>query len=301
LPTLNQFVIEAAIILRRGPMLREGEARVVLSEDPSFTVAYERHTGEIRETIQVTGAPGGAGDRFEPPGVLRLKVSQDWSVSVSQEDYDRKLFQLSTDQEGSRSIRIARAVQTAMMALEASTDSHVESWGSLETTAYWLNAAGQKVTSLYATASIDQHAVTYISEGDSPRYRQFLRSFASPQRAAVRAAYSIAQLRREHLAPAARVVFIWALLERITKQIFPGRTLSHNDIEREVLKVCNAAIAQESRPIIEQANVKKAIQKAYKLRNGLAHGEPKASVELSFPALSRAVTLMLRRLGTTRP
>jgi hypothetical protein len=301
LPTLNQFVIEAAVILRRGPILREGETSVVLSDDPKFTVTYERHEGEIRETIQITGAPGGGGEQFQPPGVLRLKVFQEWSVSVSQEDYDRKLFQLNPDQEGSRGVRVAHAVQTAMIALEACTDSYVESWGSFETTAYWLNATDQRVNGIYASASLEQHAVTFISASDSRRYSQFLWSFASNKRAAVRAAYSIARLRREHLAPAARVVFIWALLERITRQIFPNRTLSHKAIEGEVLKICNAAIAQEAAPIIEQVKVKQAIQKAYKLRNGLAHGEPKASVEISFPELSRAVTLMLRRLGSNRP
>lgn len=299
--TLNQFVIEAAIILRHGPILQAGESRVVLSDDPKFTVTYDRHGGEIREVIQVTGAPGGGGVRFAPPGVLRLKVTQDWSVSVSQADYDRKLFQLNPDQEGLRRYRVAHAVQTAMIALEACTDSYVETWSSFETTDYWLNASGQRVHGTYALATIEICPVTHISASDSPRYSQFLETFASSQRAAVRAAYSIARLRREHFAPAARVVFIWALLERITKQIFPRRAMSHNDIEREVLKICNAAIAQEGKPVFEQANVKKAIREAYKLRNGLAHGEPKASVELSFPALSRAVTLMLRRLGSSRP
>ncbi len=285
MPTLNQFIIEAAIILRRGPRLEAGEASVTLCDDPDFTVTYERHDVQIRETVRVTGALGDRDERIDPAGLLRLKVTQQWSVVTQQDDYDLKCVRLNPDQARSRDARVARAVQAAMVALEVCTDSHVD----------------QKISPVYGSAEIEQHAVTLISPSNAASYTRYLRSFASENKDSVLAAYSVARLRREHLAPAIRVVFTWALLERITRLIKRGRDLSHHDIEREVLSICDAAIAQETVPVVEGAKVRKAVKKAYELRNGLAHGQPKSSIKVDFPALGRAVTLMLRRLASTRP
>ena len=68
-----------------------------------------------------------------------------------------------------------------------------------------------------------------------------------------------------------------------------------------ILQVCQEADQQASIRPIELPRLREAIQLAYKLRNGLAHGEPAGEATLDFPALARAATLMARRLSATVP
>lgn len=298
---LANFHIDAAIILRRGPVFKDGVTTVTLSADPEFTVTYEAHPGEIREITQVLGAPGGGQSRFNPPGVLCLKVSQLWVVMNDEADHAIGFIRLSPEQAKSMDQRVAKAIQAAMAAFEASTDAYVESWGTLSNAVYWVDDQGKHIKPAGASTQLESSPGASISQADALRYSKLLKSFYRTRLPSVLGAYSVARLRRDHLPPAARVVFTWALLERINSLMHRGKRFRHHEVKDKVLKACQADVASEQTSPVELARVEEAIEEAYDLRNGLAHGEPADTIQMDFPALARAVVLMLRRLAAQRP
>jgi hypothetical protein len=295
LPTT--FVVRASVILRHGPALPPGVDAFALYSAPHLSVVYERREQEIIDERRVTGAPGGGWDRFTPPGVVKVQSKLKWVLPAEAFDHDHRVVLLTGGTVDQFESRVRSAIRQAMAAFEMCTDSHVQVWGSESNSGVWIDDLGNEYTAAYGCAELENHPVTCLDQSDRDRFERLFGTLSSSKNERLLAAYAVARLNTDHLAPAARIVFGWALLERLAKSIRRGNALSHHEVLKLVLQVCEAAHQDDSRPSMDYERLKAAVKRAYKLRNGLAHGESDVIERMDFPALSRAATLMARRLS----
>jgi hypothetical protein len=294
----NAFVVRAEVILRHGPVLPDGVDTFTLQDTPQQRVTYERHGKEVSDVRRVRGAAGGWSERFTPAGVVKIVSRLNWILPAEADvNVQHRVVQLADDTRALYESMVDRTVRTAMAAFEMCTDSHVQVWGVAKSAGSWIDGAGNEYSVAYGSVEIEEHPVSLICDDDRSRFDAIFTAIERPENAPLLAAYSVARLTKAHLAPAARVVFGWALLERLTKRIRPGVKLRHVDVRDFVLQVCEASARNDARAPVSWSRLKAVVERAYELRNGLAHGEPEAVENLDFPALARAATLLARRLS----
>lgn len=300
----TRFVVRAAILFKHGPQLPDGIDHVSLLQRGDLTIRYERYTGgPVLVETYVNGVKEADWEKVAPKGILRIESCEPWAVPTTGTDISHEFKTVQLTKSSTVRVveeRVETLIRSAVAALELSTDAHCEVWRNAEKLRYgWENDQGERYQVVFGSAGLTIMPGQRIGTPEQQRFEGLFDTLADAKSATLRGAYGVARLDQKHVGPATRVVFGWALIERLIKSIYKGRQAptNHRGIRDKAVQACLAAIAQETPPVVDGQRVQDAIERAYDLRNGLAHGEPEAIASVDFPALTRATTLLARLLA----
>jgi hypothetical protein len=300
-PRLTHFVVQSKVTLSKGPRLPPGVDHVELIGRPHLKISYHRYQGPPIVEQTYVGAQATGGRRIDTPGILQLWSRLAWQPprDGATINAEHRTVQLAEPALSMRDLRVADLTRAAIAAFDMASDAYTEVWRA-DTSAHWEAADGTVYRILSGRAMIEMMPAAVLGDAEQQRFEPLLELMSHAKSARLRAAYSVAHLNTEHFAPATRVVFGWALIERLCKRFKPGKQLSHHDVLKLALRHCQAAVATKARPPVEWARLQHALKRAYHLRNGLAHGEPEAISDMDLPALAHAATLLARALAARR-